>query len=229
MAPRKAAAAATTSTPAPAPVAETKKVKKEAPAPAAAPVEEVPAAEAAVEETATQTLSEELAQVSATLKKVSTMVQLLAKEVTDLKKKAQKLESEKAKADKKKSNRRTGNSNGLKQENPVIRKEFAEFVKANAALKGKDGNVIVDSIKYDAGGNLLLNRAAALRLVTSYIKANGLQKFPEDKKCIEMDDSLQKVLVETGETKKIGNKNVRVCFYKDIMGGLNKNFASNKK
>jgi chromatin remodeling complex protein RSC6 len=207
-----------------------KKVTKKEDAPVAEPAPAVAEAEeAVVEETASQSLSDELAQVSATLKKVSTMVQLLAKEVTDLKKKAQKLEAEKAKADKKKSNRRTGNSNGLKQENAVIRKEFADFVKANTALKGKDGNIIVESIKYDANGNLLLNRAAALRLVTSYIKAHGLQKFPEDKKCIEMDDSLQKVLVETGETKKMGNKNVRVCFYKDIMGGLNKNFASNKK
>lgn len=175
-----------------------------------------------------QNLSDELMSVSATLKKVSAMVQLLAREIIIMKKKAHKFEADKAKADKKRLNRRTGNSNGLRQENPVIRDEFSDFVKSNTELKGKDGSIIVTTIKYDANGKLLLNRAAALRLVTSYIKANMLQKFPEDRKCIMMDDTLQKVLVETGVMKIVGDTSVRVCFYKDIMGGLNKNFASKK-
>lgn len=180
-------------------------------------VVEAPAAEAEVVES--QSIVEEVQKLGKNVKNFSQYAMILFKQVQALEKKVRRLENENNSLKSKKTSvRRRGSNNGLRQEIPVYSAEFSEFIKRHSDLKDKDGKTLIfESVHTDDKNHVMVTREKCLKLLNSYIRAKGLQKFPEDRKRVELDSELSKFLTKIPVRKNIP----KGCFYfQDLMGAL---------
>lgn len=129
------------------------------------------------------------------------------------------------KRDKNKNTKGQNGNKALKQLKPIYTQTMTEFFKDNQNLKDRNDVIICETLTYESDGTLLVSRDQALRMVTSYIRVNELQQYPEDKRRIKMDDSLKGLFPELVEVKK-GQKVIQEenCYYSTLMGAISKHF-----
>ena len=140
------------------------------------------------------------------------------------------LERENKRLDKKsrrnKENRASNGNKGLQQLKPVYTAEMRTFFESNKDLTDGDGAVIVENLTYDSD-NLLASRKQALKLVTSYIRANNL-KDETNKRKINMDTTLKGLFPELCAVKDKKGKVTQEenCYYNTLMKALSRHFQS---
>ena len=129
------------------------------------------------------------------------------------------------KRDKNKNTKGQNGNKALKQLKPIYTQTMTDFFKDNQDLKDRNDNIICETLTYESDGTLLVSRDQALRMVTSYIRVNELQQYPEDKRRIKMDDTLKSLFPELVEVKK-GSKVIQEenCYYSTLMGAISKHF-----
>ena len=92
---------------------------------------------------------------------------------------------------KKNSKSSTNGNKGLQQLKPIYTTTMKDFFEKFHTLKDRNGDVIYENLQYDSE-HLLVSRDHALKLVTSYVRENQLQKY-DNKKRIKMDVELSKL------------------------------------
>ena len=129
------------------------------------------------------------------------------------------------KRDKNKNTKGQNGNKALKQLKPIYTQTMTDFFKDNQDLKDRNDVIICETLTYESDGTLLVSRDQALRMVTSYIRVNELQQYPEDKRRIKMDSTLKSLFPELVEVKK-GKTIVQEenCYYSTLMGAISKHF-----
>ena len=128
---------------------------------------------------------------------IATMKELVLRSQQDLKKLTREIQIERKKAEKgngkKKEKKVRNGTTGLDNELKVITSDFRQFVEKNyQQLKDSDGNQIVNELKYDSDGSLLISRKQAHKFVNSYVKLHKLQ-YEDNGKRIHLDKKFQKL------------------------------------
>jgi chromatin remodeling complex protein RSC6 len=122
---------------------------------------------------------------------------------------------------KKASQKKTNQNKGPQKLIPIYSKEMGAFFKDFHMLKDKNDQVIYEKIESDSE-NILGSREIALKLITAYIKKEGLQDT-EDKKRINMDGRLKELLPKLVGAGENGSDN---CYYHTLMGAIADHFKS---
>ena len=141
-------------------------------------------------------------------------VRSLKKDIVSQTKKLFKYEQKKA------SQKKTNQNKGPQKLIPIYTKEMEQFFKDFHMLKDKNEQVIYEKIESDSE-HVLGSREIALKLITAYIKKEGLQDT-EDKKRINMDTRLKELLPKLVAAKD-GEDN---CYFHTLMGAIADHFKA---
>ena len=116
---------------------------------------------------------------------------------------------------------------GLQTLKPVFSQEMKSFIEKHHTLQDRKGNVIYEQLQYDSDNQLLASRDHVLKLVTSYVRVNELQKY-ENKKRIMMDAELTTLFPTLAERKDKSGKVVQEenCYYHTLMKAFSRHFKS---
>jgi hypothetical protein len=116
---------------------------------------------------------------------------------------------------------------GLQTLKPVFSQEMKSFIEKHHNLEDRKGNVIYEQLQYDSTNQLLASRDHVLKLVTSYVRVNELQKY-ENKKRIMMDSELTTLFPTLAERKDKSGKVVQEenCYYHTLMKAFSRHFKS---
>jgi hypothetical protein len=161
---------------------------------------------------------------------IATMKELTLRSQQDLKKLVREIQIERKKAEKggkKKEKKVRNGTTGLDNELKVITSVFRQFVEMNyQQLKDSDDNQIVNELKYDSDGSLLISRKMAHKFVNSYVKLHKLQ-YEDNGRRIHMDKTLQKLFPENTEKKEKGVVTREENFYfTSVMKAISPHLAS---
>ena len=176
------------------------------------------------------TLAKQMEELFELYKMASTILSQLNKRTKEKASAIKKIEKELNKHDiKKEKNKNSKGSNGnkaLKQLRPIYTTEMTSFFQDNIALTDKHGEIICEQLTYESDGTLLVSRDQVLKMVTSYIRVNELQKY-EDRRRIKMDTTLKELFPELVEVKS--GKNITQeenCYYSTLMGAISRHFKA---
>ena len=176
------------------------------------------------------TLANELEDLFEYNKMASTILSQVNKTTRSMASAIKKIEKELNKHDiKKEKNKNSKGSNGnkaLKQLRPIYTTEMTSFFQNNLSLTDKHDEIICEQLTYESDGTLLVSRDQVLKMVTSYIRVNELQKY-EDKRRIKMDTTLKELFPELAEVKS-GKKVTQEenCYYSTLMGAISRHFKA---
>lgn len=192
--------------------------------------EEEKGVEAPVSKLPDLTLAHELEDLFELNKMASTILAQVNKTTRSMTSAIKKIEKELNKHDiKKEKNKNSKGSNGnkaLKTLRPIYTTEMTSFFQDNLALTDKHDEIICEQLTYESDGTLLVSRDQVLKMVTSYIRQNKLQKY-EDKRRIKMDSTLKELFPELAEVKS-GKKITQEenCYYSTLMGAISRHFKA---
>jgi chromatin remodeling complex protein RSC6 len=161
---------------------------------------------------------------------IATMKELTSRSQADLKKLVREIQIERKKAEKggkKKEKKVRNGTTGLDNELKVVTSDFRTFIEKNyQQLKDSDDNQIVQELKYDSDGSLLISRKMAHKFVNSYVKLHKLQ-YEDNGRRIHMDKTLQKLFPENAEKKEKGVVTREENFYfTSVMKAISPHLAS---
>lgn len=122
---------------------------------------------------------------------------------------------------KKATQKKTNQNKGPQKLIPIYSKEMEKFFNDFHLLKDKNDQIIYEKIESDSE-HVLGSREIALKLITAYIKKEGLQDS-NDKKHINMDSRLKELLPKLVGTGENGSDN---CYYHTLMGAIAEHFKS---
>jgi chromatin remodeling complex protein RSC6 len=161
---------------------------------------------------------------------IATMKELTSRSQADLKRLIREIQNERKKAEKggkKKEKKVRNGTTGLDNELKVVTSDFRQFVEKNyQQLKDSDDNQIVNELKYDSDGSLLISRKMAHKFVNSYVKLHKLQ-YEDNGRRIHMDKTLQKLFPDNAEKKEKGVVTREENFYfTSVMKAISPHLAS---
>jgi len=170
------------------------------------------------------------ALVSELTENITTTMELARRSQQDLKKLVREIQIERKKAEKggkKKEKKVRNGTTGLDNELKVNTSDFRQFIEKNyQQLKDSDDNQIVNELKYDTDGSLLVSRKMAHKFVNSYVKMHKLQ-YEDNGRRIHMDKTLQKLFPENAEKKEKGAVVREENFYfTSVMKAISPHLAS---
>lgn len=135
----------------------------------------------------------------------------------------------------KKEQKEGGSGNkGLQTPKPIYTAEMRAFIEKYHMLKDNEGNVIYENLQYTSNDEdklLMASRDHVLKLATSYIRENGLKKYPDNKRRIMMDNELKAIYPTLCEQKDASGKVVREenCYYSTLMAANSRHFKDTEE
>jgi Asp-tRNA(Asn)/Glu-tRNA(Gln) amidotransferase A subunit family amidase len=155
---------------------------------------------------------------------IATMKELTLRSQQDLKKLVREIQLERKKAEKggkKKEKKPRNGSTGLDNDVRVSTSEFRQFAEKHyQQIKDSDDKQILNELKYDTDGSLVISRKKAHQFVNAYVKLHKL-KYEDNGRRIRMDKTLQKLFPDYAEKKEKGvvvkEENF---FFTSVMGAI---------
>jgi hypothetical protein len=155
---------------------------------------------------------------------IATMKELSLRSQQDLKKLVREVQLERKNAEKgkkKKEKKPRNGSTGLDNDVRVSTSDFRQFVeKQYQQVKDSEDKQILNELKYDTDGSLVISRKKAHQFVNAYVKLHKL-KYEDNGRRIRMDKTLQKLFPDYAEKKEKGivvkEENF---FFTSVMGAI---------
>ena len=155
---------------------------------------------------------------------IATMKELTLRSQQDLKKLVREIQLERKKAEKggkKKEKKPRNGSTGLDNDVRVSTSEFRQFAEKHyQQIKDSDDKQILNELKYDTDGSLVISRKKAHQFVNAYVKLHKL-KYEDNGRRIRMDKTLQKLFPDYAEKKEKGTVvKEENFFFTSVMGAI---------
>ena len=155
---------------------------------------------------------------------IATMKELTLRSQKDLKKLVREIQLERKKAEKggkKKEKKPRNGSTGLDNDVRVSTSDFRQFIEKHyQQVKDSEDKQILNELKYDTDGSLVISRKKAHQFVNAYVKLHKL-KYEDNGRRIRMDKTLQKLFPDYAEKKEKGvvvkEENF---FFTSVMGAI---------
>lgn len=155
---------------------------------------------------------------------IATMKELTLRSQQDLKKLVREIQLERKKAEKggkKKEKKPRNGSTGLDNDVRVSTSDFRQFIEKHyQQIKDSEDKQILNELKYDSDGSLVISRKKAHQFVNAYVKLHKL-KYEDNGRRIRMDKTLQKLFPDHAEKKEKGvvvkEENF---FFTSVMGAI---------
>jgi chromatin remodeling complex protein RSC6 len=155
---------------------------------------------------------------------IATMKELTIRSQQDLKKLVREIQLERKNAEKgkkKKEKKPRNGSTGLDNDVRVSTSDFRQFIEKHyQQIKDSDDKQILNELKYDTDGSLVISRKKAHQFVNAYVKLHKL-KYEDNGRRIRMDKTLQKLFPDYAEKKEKGvvvkEENF---FFTSVMGAI---------
>ena len=155
---------------------------------------------------------------------IATMKELTLRSQQDLKKLVREIQLERKNAEKgkkKKEKKPRNGSTGLDNDVRVSTSDFRQFIEKHyQQIKDSEDKQILNELKYDSDGSLVISRKKAHQFVNAYVKLHKL-KYEDNGRRIRMDKTLQKLFPDYAEKKEKGvvvkEENF---FFTSVMGAI---------
>ena len=155
---------------------------------------------------------------------IATMKELTLRSQQDLKKLVREIQLERKNAEKgkkKKEKKPRNGSTGLDNDVRVSTSDFRQFIEKHyQQVKDSEDKQILNELKYDTDGSLVISRKKAHQFVNAYVKLHKL-KYEDNGRRIRMDKTLQKLFPDYAEKKEKGvvvkEENF---FFTSVMGAI---------
>ena len=155
---------------------------------------------------------------------IATMKELTLRSQQDLKKLVREIQLERKNAEKgkkKKEKKPRNGSTGLDNDVRVSTSDFRQFIEKHyQQIKDSEDKQILNELKYDTDGSLVISRKKAHQFVNAYVKLHKL-KYEDNGRRIRMDKTLQKLFPDYAEKKEKGvvlkEENF---FFTSVMGAI---------
>jgi hypothetical protein len=155
---------------------------------------------------------------------IATMKELTLRSQQDLKKLVREIQLERKNAEKgkkKKEKKPRNGSTGLDNDVRVSTSDFRQFIEKHyQQIKDSDDKQILNELKYDTDGSLVISRKKAHQFVNAYVKLHKL-KYEDNGRRIRMDKTLQKLFPDYAEKKEkstvVKEENF---FFTSVMGAI---------
>jgi SWIB/MDM2 domain len=155
---------------------------------------------------------------------IATMKELTLRSQQDLKKLVREIQLERKNAEKgkkKKEKKPRNGSTGLDNDVRVSTSDFRQFIEKHyQQVKDSEDKQILNELKYDTDGSLVISRKKAHQFVNAYVKLHKL-KYEDNGRRIRMDKTLQKLFPDYAEKKEKGTVvKEENFFFTSVMGAI---------
>jgi hypothetical protein len=155
---------------------------------------------------------------------IATMKELTLRSQQDLKKLVREIQLERKNAEKgkkKKEKKPRNGSTGLDNDVRVSTSDFRQFIEKHyQQVKDAEDKQILNELKYDTDGSLVISRKKAHQFVNAYVKLHKL-KYEDNGRRIRMDKTLQKLFPDYAEKKEKGTVvKEENFFFTSVMGAI---------
>jgi hypothetical protein len=155
---------------------------------------------------------------------IATMKELTLRSQQDLKKLVREIQLERKNAEKgkkKKEKKPRNGSTGLDNDVRVSTSDFRQFIEKHyQQIKDSEDKQILNELKYDTDGSLVISRKKAHQFVNAYVKLHKL-KYEDNGRRIRMDKTLQKLFPDYAEKKEKGTVvKEENFFFTSVMGAI---------
>ena len=155
---------------------------------------------------------------------IATMKELTLRSQQDLKKLVREIQLERKNAEKgkkKKEKKPRNGSTGLDNDVRVSTSDFRQFIEKHyQQVKDSEDKQILNELKYDTDGSLVISRKKAHQFVNAYVKLHKL-KYEDNGRRIRMDKTLQKLFPDYAEKKEKGAVvKEENFFFTSVMGAI---------